>query len=448
MMLSFFNGTELQTSVNDIKDYFSLPIEKVNKLIAPLISNGEVVYNEFGVFPKNIIVKYEDGMPNHKYKPEDFPYSDVDLRISRFKAPVDIIFNITMKCRTNCIYCYADRKNPNAKNLLPIERVEEIIDEAKQIGTFKFKLMGGEVFMHKDWYRILKKLSDSGFRPDLSTKVPLKEKHIEAIKELGIAPIQFSLDTMIKDNLYKVLNVKDPYFDEVLRSFELLEQNNIDYSVHTVISSTNNTFQDIDSLKEFFLDKKNLVDWAFDVAKCSMYLDYDYDKYKISPENFIAIKDYIREIDSQNLFNFKFTLPFARNYKETYSASNLKSLYEARTPCSGNLSAFYILPDGKVTLCEELYWHPSFIIGDLKNESIMDVWNSQRAHDLFYLKQEKIQDKSACKTCDIFSECRRFKHVCWRDIILGYGHENWDYPDLYCSKSPKVKKDIFIYPTP
>jgi radical SAM protein with 4Fe4S-binding SPASM domain len=353
-----------------------------------------------------------------------------------------------MKCRTSCIYCYADRKNPNAVNLLPIERIEEIIDEAKKLGTVKFKLMGGEVLMHKDWYRILKKLSENGYRPELSTKMSLNQKHIDAIKEFDIAPIQISLDTMIKDNLYKVLQVRDPYYSEIENTFKLLEKNQVKYCVHTVITKYNNTFQDIDSLENYFKDKKYLVDWAFDVAKCSMYLDYKYDKYKITPENFEKLRDYIQIIDEKNIFDFKIRLPFARKYKEFYSKSDLDLLYERRTPCSGNLFGIYILPDGKVTLCEELYWHPQFIIGDLSKESIMDVWNSQKALDLFYLKQDSIQEKSACKTCKTFSECRNYKHVCWRDIILGYGHENWDYPDLFCSEAPKITKDIFLYPTP
>lgn len=448
MLLSFFNGREFDEIVKSISEYFDLSSEKIVKLMTPLLENSNIISNKYGAFPRNIIIRYKEGVKLHGYKPEDFIYNDVDLRISRFVKPANIVFNVTMKCRTSCIYCYADRKNTHAINHLTIERIEEIIDEAKKIGVIKFKLMGGEVFLHKDWYRILKKLSENEYFPDLSTKVPLKQEHIDAIKEFNVAPIQFSLDTMIKDNLYKILNVKDPYYDEIIETFNLLEKNQIPYSVHTVLSKYNDSFEDIDSLKDFFKNKNNLIGWAFDVAKCSMYLKKEYKDYKITLENFIKLEKYISDIDVSGLFKFNIRLPFARKYKEAYEIEKLKSMYSKRTPCSGNLFAFYILPDGKVTLCEELYWHPSFIIGDLKQQSIMDVWNSKKAHDLFYLQQDAIQKESACCDCDIFSECRKYKHVCWRDIILGYGSENWDYPDLFCFKAPKIKKDIFIYPTP
>lgn len=448
MMLSFFNGVTFQTGVKSISEYFNISIEKIEKLIRPLLNNSETIKNTYGIFPKNILINCSESVIKHNYKPEDFKYSDVNLGISRFSSPVDIIFNITMKCCTSCIYCYADRKNPNAKNLLPVERIFEIIDEAKKIGVIKFKLMGGEVFLHKDWYRILKKLAESGFKPDISTKVPLKQEHINAFKEFDIEPIQLSLDSMIKPNLSKILNVKESYYDNFLNSFKLLEDNKVKYTVHTVLTKINAFPEEIDKLKDFFIDKKYLINWMFDIAKCSMYTEYGYDEFRVSTEQYNNIREYIINVEKQKIFNFSIGLPFARMYKEQYETSKLLQLFEDRTPCSGNLFAFYLLPDGKVTLCEELYWHPKFIIGDLSRQSIMEVWNSPKALELFNLKQESIQKGSACRTCTSFSKCRKYRHVCWRDVILGYGMKKWDYPDLYCPNAPKVKKEIYIYPNP
>ena len=43
----------------------------------------------------------------------------------------------------------------------------------------------------------------------------------------------------------------------------------------------------------------------------------------------------------------------------------------------------FVLPDGKVTLCEQLYWHPQFILGDLKEQTLAEIWQSPRAKALF-----------------------------------------------------------------
>lgn len=108
--------------------------------------------------------------------------------------------------------------------------------------------------------------------------------------------------------------------------------------------------------------------------------------------------------------------------------------------CSANYSNLFILPDGKVTICEQLYWNPRFIIGDLNKQSIQEVWNSPKALSLAFPKKEDFREKSACRSCKLFDDCMEFPNRCIADILKGYGEENWDYPDPRCVKAPK-----FIY---
>ena len=103
-----------------------------------------------------------------------------------------------------------------------------------------------------------------------------------------------------------------------------------------------------------------------------------------------------------------------------------------------------MLPDGKVTICEELYWHHSFILGDLSKESILDVWNSQKAKELQFLSTEKISADSACKQCEVFDNCHLYRGVCWKIILMAYGNEKWDFPDPRCQFAPKPKNIIYV----
>ena len=104
--------------------------------------------------------------------------------------------------------------------------------------------------------------------------------------------------------------------------------------------------------------------------------------------------------------------------------------------CSANYSNMFILPDGKVTICEQMYWNPRFIIGDLTKQSIEEVWNSPRALGLAFPKQENFRDASICKKSSIFAECYQFHNKCYVDVIKGYGDENWDFPDPRCKYAP------------
>lgn len=39
-----------------------------------------------------------------------------------------------------------------------------------------------------------------------------------------------------------------------------------------------------------------------------------------------------------------------------------KRKFFSRSYCSGLFSSLFILPNGKVTMCEELYWYSKFIV--------------------------------------------------------------------------------------
>lgn len=61
-----------------------------------------------------------------------------------------------------------------------------------------------------------------------------------------------------------------------------------------------------------------------------------------------------------------------------------------------------------------------------------------------FFKQSDIKDDSPCQSCEDFVTCREYRHVCWRDVVLAYGRENWDFPGLFCPKAPHVEKAVFV----
>lgn len=445
MMLSFFNGTEKDIAYAGIAELMHLPIEKIEKQMDTIIDNNDFIHNGISTFPPHILIEYKENMSLHNYKYNDFLYENIDLSMARLNAPTDIICNLTLRCVTSCVYCYADRKN-NMNKHMPVELVERILEEAKEIGVLHFKLMGGEVLLYNGWERIVQKMVNYGLQPDISIKYPISEEQLLNWKKFGATahPIQISLDTLIKEHLYKILKVKDPYYDSIINTVNLMEKHQIQYVVHTVISNCNDTIDDIKSLYHFFKGKNYLQDWKFDPAKCSMYNGLEYSSYKTSRQALQEIGDYIEKINKEKVFGFKLDTPQATLNFNLMSKEEKEKKFTKRRMCSGNLNAMYILPDGQVTICEELYWHPRFLLGDLKNQTLMEIWNSQKAKDLFYLQQDTIQTSSPCATCEDFKECRKYKHVCWRDTILAYGKDKWDYPDILCPKAPHITKDIVI----
>lgn len=445
MMLTFFNNTEFDEATKRISTFLHLPLERVKQQMQLLVENPQIVTNGTSGFPKRTIVEYDSKkMTLHNYKPEQFIYKDVDVRISRLQVPNDIVCNVTMKCMTSCFYCYADRKGKTGISL-PIELLEKVIEEAKHLGVLRFQLIGGEVLLYKDWERALKKLSICGFSPWISTKLPLTETNVKKLKEMNFnSPIQISLDTLIKGHLYKILRISDPYYEQMLHGIELLEKYGIEYYIHTVLNKWNSSIEDITSLEHYLKNKKYLRKWILDAAKCSMYLNIPYSFYQAPDDKIKEIENYILTLNKKNIFDFKISEPSVAKDINTYTIKDKERIFKKRTMCSANLSSLYILPDGQVTICEELYWHPRFLLGDLHTQTLEEIWNSQKAKDLFYIKQSDFQKSSPCRTCQDFAECHEYKHVCWRNVIWAYGKDNWDYPDIFCPKAPHVENTVYV----
>lgn len=100
-------------------------------------------------------------------------------------------------------------------------------------------------------------------------------------------------------------------------------------------------------------------------------------------------------------------------------------------------SRLFILSDGNVTICEQLYWNSHFIIGDVQRTNLKDIWQSQEALYLCNLSRQDIGQHNKCQACTHFEECFRYGNRCWNNITRAYGKKYWDYPDPRCILAPK-----------
>jgi MoaA/NifB/PqqE/SkfB family radical SAM enzyme len=76
-------------------------------------------------------------------------------------SPATIVISPTMRCNLRCTGCYAG--DYSKKDDLPIEYVDKVITEAKEMGTCFFVISGGEAFVRDDMLDVYKKHNDVAF---------------------------------------------------------------------------------------------------------------------------------------------------------------------------------------------------------------------------------------------------------------------------------------------
>lgn len=439
MIFCFMDGRSYKECIGTASEYLNVKTEEVEKLIYSIADNPNYVKMESkcgtSVFPPYTIVSSKTSNLLHRFDPEMFQYTTIDLRFKRHLTPSTITLMVNNTCVTNCVYCYED-KSKKISCQIPLNRIIELIHEAKSLHVRTFDVIGGEFFLYKYWREVLYELAKNGYFPYLSTKMPLNENIVKELSKLKIHDIQISLDSLIEEHLVKSLCVGKGYVEKIKNCLLCLNKYDIHVMIHTVLSKYNNTIEDIASIYDFIQGMDNITEWKIVKAEPSIYTKAEYRLIQINDDTLSEIIEYIKTIRQNNHFPIIAPIVLSESKKQD------KRSFFGRNFCSGNYNSIYILPDGQVTICEQLYWNKQFIIGNVIKENIIDIWNSDKAKSLFYIKQNNIPEDSLCHFCSDFVKCRSLKQVCYRDIIKKYGEKKWYYPDANCPYSNSMIKNL------
>ncbi len=438
IILSQFTGEfEIQTVYQQLADIFNKTSVEMEKIVKPFLQNKDVISFKYDgyvfSFPPLLLIKNKQNtirkdlnLDSYAIKP---PY---DFETRRLNYPKHAMLIINTKCYTDCAYCYADKEHKY--ETLPTKRIIEIIKEAKSIGINSFDLSGGEVLLHKDYDLIISELLKQGYKPFISTKVPIESEKIDKLWEIGLRQIQISLESLNPFIQKNNLKVKEDYVPKIIKTIQKLDEKGFEIIIKSTCTKETCTKENIEKLIEFINSLHHIVKYTFTPLGYSHYKSLDW--YNENKPN-ISMINGIYEVIKQNKrkgYELEWDVDSIHYYEEYRN----KESFDSRSICTGNLSGFVILPDGKVTICEELYWNKNFIIGDLSKQSILEVWNSPNAKNLWKLQQDNFPEDSACKYCDEFEHCRYIRGVCWKEVIAFYGNKNWLYPDPRCPKAPEL----------
>lgn len=447
MILSFIDGRQYDECVTDAAKSLDISTDLVQNFIDSIIDNTNYIYLQskdgFSALPPLTIISIPEQKHHPRYTPEMFDYTSLDLRMKRHMTPSTLTLMFNNICVTDCIYCYQD-KTRKAHCSMPLSRILEIIHEAHSLHVNTIDVIGGEFFLYKHWREVLAELRKYGYNPYLSTKMPLKEDDIKFLADLKVRDIQISLDSAIEEHLISSIGVTEGYLKNILKSMELIDKYGIKIMVHTVLTQYNASIEDMKSVYEAIKPLKNLMDWHIVKGDESLYPKAPYEQIEISSDKFIELCRYLNNLNKSS--NISITFPqtvgienenASKSESEKNNVGNQVEQFFNRSFCSGLFSSLYILPNGKVTMCEQLYWNPRFIIGDVMTNSIEEIWNSEKAKSIYYIKQEDIPSDSLCHSCKRFEECRKDRQVCYREIIRKFGNDKWYYPDPSC---PFLKK--------
>ena len=415
-------------------------LEKTNAYLSNFVENKDSFHVKWGDncinFPRNVLLSTTDDnikIERNRFDIEDISkITNVDIKSKRlFSSPLDIVFMITSKCYVNCVYCYADRKTRHTE--ISYETFMKFMNEARDLNIRSVSLTGGDIFMKKDWDKYLSTIVAYGYSPDfISTKKPLKEYEINKLINTGYKnEVQISIDSMNCSTQKDMLGVRNDYISQLSETIKLLDINGFKIRINTVLTSINRFEIELQKIADEIIKYRNIIEWEIRFFMPSLYLDDNKNKSLSVP---MEIKDGISNFINNSLRR-KLSIPISFNEdiqninkEKSFLATNNDSAWK----CSANISSLFILPDGNVSLCEQLYWHPQFIIGNITEQTIEEIWQSKKAERFLHFPKNADARQSSCSKCKLKDNCFEEQKRCWVNVIKANGYHNWLDADPEC----------------
>lgn len=449
MILGLFTIPQtLELHCKAIEQHFRMSSQEVEELVSSYINNPTPVYvtvgNDKVLFPKNVLINYnKNNSESYKYDFElgDLKCTSIDLSPDRMhKAPHSILFMLTNRCITKCKYCYADCLTKYKS--LTTEQIFNIIENAHKAKVSYIDVIGGEIFCRKDWDKIIARLVEYDMSPSyISTKVPITPEIAERLRTTGYNNVvQLSLDSLDEEVLKEMIGCQTGYINKILKGIELLQSYGFDIQIDTILTRLNSDKKQLFDLYSLLKGVKSLQYWEIRVPEVSIYTPTTFEAIKADRPQLIDICRFVEQdiIPDSPFKIYLSTEALNEKFREGVASDECFN----GGACGALNNRLFVLPDGQVSICEQLYWHPQFIIGNLCSQSIEEVWNSDKAIKLFNLTHDMFEAGSPCGECKILDVCNQKHRRCVVKAIKAYGIDKWNYPDPRCKYAPPFNSNL------
>lgn len=324
--------------------------------------------------------------------------------IQTYSGPLSIVLSLTLQCNYKCVYCYKGGCLPKKDELTTSEFIS-IIEQAKELGVFRSFVTGGEPALRSDFAKIIRVIISNGLYPYVSTNGSLIS--LDLARELidgGLKTIQISLDSFDEKIQDKMAGYQD--------SWQL-------------------TLKGINNSKTAGLEvRTKCVVTTFNMNTLESYIDQAFN----NGIDYVGFSIFFPGVEGRGGFELVPSMQELKNLHEMSKAKRKE--YEGRMEveeivpmrrwsrlseelCGAMVTALAISSTGDIIACDLLEQDQEMWAGNIRHNSLKDIWLSSKAQDIRNLRHAQI--KEPCISCKQLSLCRtgcfNYSKVCYGDLF-------------------------------
>lgn len=221
------------------------------------------------------------------------------MEIEDTKIPFVLLISPSMQCNLRCKGCYATDLLDQPK--MPIEEVDRIVGEARDLGIHYIIVLGGEPFFYKEMMNIYKKYDDVLFTPFTNGSL-IDDKLADEIRDLGNIIPMLSIEGHEEDtDARRGMGV----YSRVTEAMDKLNERGVLFGVSTCVTRMNIDSVLSDDFVDMLIEKGVKMNWYFLLMPVgSRTPNFD---MMLTPEQRVYLGQRTREIRNTKPF---FTIDF------------------------------------------------------------------------------------------------------------------------------------------
>lgn len=339
------------------------------------------------------------------------------------KNPNKVFLYPTLLCNLKCQMCYSgghSNKAISALEDLTLEEYKNLIDELYSLGIRTYDISGGEPFLRKDIVDICKHIK---MHPEsivyLVSNGTMIHKKFDIVKEClnYVDYLKISIDSPYS-NIHNRIRGSENAFELTQMGIDTLQKcgfNNI--GINFVVMDQN--VKDVPPMLDYALQKnlKGITLLRFmDVSPRNKLIDANL-KVKHLCDMLYSVYEWIEKNTSRSQQQFEITLVLPGyslfeinriHKKEKYNGNiSLHIEYDPIRGCPAFGDSIVITNSGMVTGCTAMVSLQELYIGDIKSQTLKEVYEGLSTMQKLFREREKIlKDKEPCASCTDWTACR------------------------------------------
>ncbi|MEE2959281.1 MAG: radical SAM protein [Myxococcota bacterium] len=317
----------------------------------------------------------------------------------KHSAPWSVTWYITKRCNLLCKHCfvYEEGEIPKrSEHELSFEDACKVVDQLAEAGVFSIAFGGGEVFTLSWFCKLVEHCSTRGVEVFLSTNgALLTDEKAARLRKAGVQVVQLSLDGATAQT-HDAIRGKGN-FAKVLQAAERLHRHGIIPQFAFTLMRQNQG--EVHRLLELCLEKK------IPLFKLQLFIPSgradEEAEFALEPEKFQALVEDIRAFEEAQEGRFRVDYPCFMGHIGDKATLNWQPKNPAtQLSCGAGTTRAVIFENGGLGNCEFMR---SDQIGDLRNDSFMQLWNSDAPAMERWRRLDLVGGK--CGSCGYQAEC-------------------------------------------